>query len=124
MSAALDIHDIPTPALLVDADAFEHNVRTMGEALPGGRLRPHVKAFKSTALAGELAAAGHRAFCAATPKEVVGMAASGLGEDLLLANETVDLDRLRATGRAVWADRFEAAGWPRTGGRGPAVLAP
>ena len=96
MSAALDIHDIPTPALLVDADAFEHNVRTMGEALPGGRLRPHVKAFKSTALAGELAAAGHRAFCAATPKEVVGMAVSGLGEDLLLANETVDLDRLRA----------------------------
>ena len=34
------------------------------------------------------------------------------------------LDRLRATGRGVWADRFEAAGWPRTGGRGPAVLAP
>jgi arylsulfatase A-like enzyme len=34
------------------------------------------------------------------------------------------LDRLRATGRGVWADRFEAAGWPQAAGRGPAVLAP
>lgn len=86
----MNIYDIPTPALLVDADAFEHNVRTMSEALPGDRLRPHVKAFKSTSLARELAAAGHRTFCAATPKEILGLAA-GLGDDLLLANEVLDL---------------------------------
>jgi D-threonine aldolase len=92
----MNIRDVPTPALLVDADAFEHNVRTMSEALPGNRLRPHVKAFKSTSLALELAAAGHRAFCAATPKEILGLAAAGLGDDLLLANETLDLVKLRA----------------------------
>jgi D-serine deaminase-like pyridoxal phosphate-dependent protein len=92
----VNVHDLPTPALLVDADAFEHNVRTMGEALPGDRLRPHVKAFKSTALARELAAAGHRTFCAATPKEVLGLAGAGLGDDLLLANEVLDPGRLRA----------------------------
>jgi D-serine deaminase-like pyridoxal phosphate-dependent protein len=92
----VNVRDIPTPALLVDADAFEHNVRTMSEALPGDRLRPHVKAFKSTSLARELAAAGHRTFCAATPKEIIGLAAAGLGDDLLLANETLDLAKLRS----------------------------
>jgi D-serine deaminase-like pyridoxal phosphate-dependent protein len=89
------IHDLPTPALVVDADAFTHNVATMGAAWPGPSLRPHVKAFKSTAVARELAAAGHRSFCAATVREVAGLAAAGLGEDLLLANEVLDADRLR-----------------------------
>jgi D-serine deaminase-like pyridoxal phosphate-dependent protein len=53
-----------------------------------------VKAFKSTALARRLADAGHRAFCCATVREVEGMAAAGLGEDLLLANEVLDARRL------------------------------
>lgn len=92
----VNVHDLPTPALLVDADAFEHNVATMAEARPGDRLRPHVKAFKSTALARELVAAGHRTFCAATPKEVIGLAAAGLGHDLLLANEVLAPVALRA----------------------------
>jgi D-serine deaminase-like pyridoxal phosphate-dependent protein len=90
------LRDVPTPALVVDLDAFEHNVRTMSAAHPGARLRPHVKAFKSTALAAELAAAGHRGFCAATPKEILGLAAAGLGDDLLLANQSIDPTRLRA----------------------------
>lgn len=92
----MNVHDLPTPALLVDVDAFEHNVATMAELHPGARLRPHVKAFKSTALAHELARAGHHTFCAATPREVVGLAAAGLGQDLLLANEVVDPRALRA----------------------------
>jgi D-serine deaminase-like pyridoxal phosphate-dependent protein len=92
----VDVHDLPTPALLVDVDAFEHNVATMAALHPGERLRPHVKAFKSTALARELARAGHRTFCAATPREVVGLAAAGLGHDLLLANEVLDPRALRA----------------------------
>jgi D-serine deaminase-like pyridoxal phosphate-dependent protein len=45
------------------------------------------------------AAAGHRAFTCATAREVIGMAAAGLGDDLLLANETVDHERLRAMAR-------------------------
>src|SRR5262245_19990904 len=68
----------------------------MAAALPGARLRPHVKAFKSTALARRLAAAGHRGFCGATVREMEGMAAAGLGEDLLLANEVLDCTRLGA----------------------------
>jgi len=83
-----------TPALIVDADAFEHNLSTMAAALPGARLRPHVKAHKCTALARRQLAAGHHNFTCATIKEVEGMAAAGLGEDLLLANEVLDATRL------------------------------
>ncbi len=38
--------------------------------------------------------AGHRGFTCATVREVEGMAAAGLGEDLLLANEVLDARRL------------------------------
>jgi D-serine deaminase-like pyridoxal phosphate-dependent protein len=87
---------LPTPALVVDADALEHNLTTMAAALPGVTCRPHVKAHKTTALAQRQHALGHTGFTCATPREVIGMAAAGLGDDLLLANETVDPDRLRA----------------------------
>lgn len=90
------VRDLPTPALVVDGPAFEHNVAAVGAVLPGRRLRPHVKAFKSTRLAARLADAGHDAFCCATAAEVTGMAAAGLGADLLLANELVDPVRLGA----------------------------
>jgi D-serine deaminase-like pyridoxal phosphate-dependent protein len=66
----------------------------MAAALPGSRLRPHVKAHKTTALARLQAEAGHRSFTCATVREVEGMAAAGLGEDLLLANEVLDCTRL------------------------------
>ncbi len=88
------VTDIATPALLVDADVLDRNIATMAEALPGPRLRPHVKAHKCTGLAQRQAAAGHRAFTCATIRECEGMAAAGLGDDLLLANEVLDATRL------------------------------
>jgi D-serine deaminase-like pyridoxal phosphate-dependent protein len=88
------VTDIATPALLVDADVLDRNIATMAEALPGPRLRPHVKAHKCTGLARRQAAAGHRTFTCATIRECEGMAAAGLGEDLLLANEVLDATRL------------------------------
>ena len=90
------IHDIGTPALLVDAEALEANLAHFAKALPGPRLRPHVKAHKCTALARRQAAQGHQGFTCATVREMVGMAEAGLGDDLLLANEVVDADRLLA----------------------------
>jgi D-serine deaminase-like pyridoxal phosphate-dependent protein len=88
--------DLITPALLVDVPTFDRNLAAMDAVLPGTRLRPHVKAFKSTALAARLHADGHTGLCAATPKEIEGLAAAGLGDDLLLANETLDTARLGA----------------------------
>ena len=90
----MKVHDLPTPSLLVDVHAFDRNVATMAKRWPGEKLRPHVKAFKSTALAARLAENGHRGFCCATVREMMGMAAAGLGDDLLLANESLDLTRL------------------------------
>ncbi len=93
-------YDLQTPALVVDRAALEANLALMADALPGPRLRPHVKAHKSTALARLQAAAGHHTFTCATIREVEGMAAAGLGADLLLANEVLDTSRL---GRVVAA---------------------
>src|SRR5215472_3616101 len=68
----------------------------MAEALPGPRLRPHVKAHKCSGLARRQADAGNRNFTCATIRECEGMAAAGLGDDLLLANEVLDATRLGA----------------------------
>ena len=92
----MNVHELATPALVIDADAFDRNLATMAAVHPGRRLRPHVKAHKCTSLAAAQQAVGHTTFTCATPREVVGMAAAGVGDELLLANETIDADRLRA----------------------------
>lgn len=96
----MDLDSLPTPALVVDRPALDRNLATMAAALPGDRLRPHVKAHKTTALAGRQRDAGHLGFTCATIREVEGMAAAGLGHDLLLANEVVDARRLGAVATA------------------------
>jgi D-serine deaminase-like pyridoxal phosphate-dependent protein len=88
------IGELPTPCLVVERSIFDANVTAMSAALPGVALRPHVKAFKSTAIARLLADAGHQHFCAATIREIEGLAGVGLGTDLLLANEVLDASRL------------------------------
>ncbi|MDQ3757801.1 MAG: alanine racemase [Actinomycetota bacterium] len=94
------VADLTTPALVVDADALDRNLAAMAAALPGARMRPHVKAHKCTALAHRQRDAGHVGFTCATVREVEGMAAAGLGDDLLLANEVVDARRLGAVVRS------------------------
>ncbi|HTD51175.1 MAG TPA: alanine racemase [Acidimicrobiia bacterium] len=89
------VAELPTPALVIDTVALARNLDTMTAALPGPRLRPHVKAHKCTALAREQARRGHTGFTGATARELLGLARAGL-DDLLLANESVDEQRLRA----------------------------
>jgi D-serine deaminase-like pyridoxal phosphate-dependent protein len=103
------IHDIQTPVLAVDADALERNLATMARALPGARLRPHVKAHKCSQLAAHQAGHGHAAFTCATIAEMEGLARAGLCSDLLLANEVLDARRLGAIdGRVTIAVDSEA----------------
>lgn len=93
---SLSIHDLPTPALIVDGATLERNLETMAAARPGPALRAHVKAHKTTEIARRQVALGHT-LCAATPREIIGLAEAGVGnDDLLLANETVDPTRLAA----------------------------
>ena len=95
----MKLGELATPALVVEAGTLEHNLATMAAALPGGRMRPHVKAHKCTSLAARQRAHGHVGFTCATVAETLGMATAGLGEDLLLANEVVDVARLAALAR-------------------------
>ena len=91
----MHISEVRTPALVVELAALDHNIDTMAAARPGAALRPHVKAFKSTQLARHVRdRAGHRGFCCATLREMEGLVDAGLAEDLLLANETLDVARL------------------------------
>ncbi len=92
----MHVESLPTPALVVDAGVLEGNLAAMAAALPGDRCRPHVKAHKATRLALRQRDHGHHGFTCATPREVLGMAGAGLGDDLLLANEVLDAERLGA----------------------------
>ncbi|MFV0316581.1 MAG: alanine racemase, partial [Microthrixaceae bacterium] len=121
------MNDLTTPALLVDAALLDHNIDAMSQVRPGSRLRPHVKAFKSTVMARHVATrAGHEAFCCATLREMEAMADAGFGTDLLLANETLDTPRLAALAQRGDARVTVAVDSPETieaaKGTGAAVL--
>jgi D-threonine aldolase len=88
--------ELVTPALLLDMTVLDRNLATMAAALPGARLRPHVKAHKCTQLARRQRAIGHPGLTAATIRECEGLVKAGLSEDILLANEVCDASRLGA----------------------------
>jgi D-threonine aldolase len=92
----MDISRLPTPCPVIDLSVMRSNIAAMAVVHPGRTLRPHVKAHKCTAIAAEQVVAGHTTFTCATPREVLGLVAAGVGDDILLANETVDPARLSA----------------------------
>jgi len=92
----MDISRLPTPCPMIDLSVMRSNITAMAVVHPGRALRPHVKAHKCSAIAAEQVAAGHTTFTCATPREILGLVAAGVGEDILLANETVDPARLTA----------------------------
>ena len=51
-------------------------------------------------IAAEQVLKGHNSFTCATPREILGLVKAGVGNDLLLANETVDPQRLAALAAA------------------------
>lgn len=94
------VGDLRTPALVVDFATLNNNIDAMSAVRPADALRSHVKAHKCTSLAAYLAhRSGSGTFCTATLRELDGMIRAGLGADLLLANETLDAEALRAVVR-------------------------
>ena len=73
-------HEIPTPALLIDLDAFEWNLAKMRGHLEARRLgfRPHAKTHKCPAIARRLLDAGARGICVAKLSEAEVFAAAGI----------------------------------------------
>jgi len=90
--------DVDTPALLVDLDAFEHNVALMAKMVASFSVnhRPHAKTHKSTDVARHQIAAGAVGQCCQKVGEAEVLVAGGI-EDVLVSNQIVGprkLDRL------------------------------
>ncbi len=88
-----------TPALIVDLDAFENNVRIMGDYIKaqGLRHRAHAKTHKSVDIAlYQIEQGGACGVCCQKVSEAEAMVAGGI-KDVLVSNQVVDpakLDRL------------------------------
>jgi len=102
----MHIDDLDTPALIAEKPIFEANLEIMSKALPGSRLRPHVKAHQSSFVAKAQNKSGHYSFTCATLKEAEGLIKAGLGKDLLLANECVNINSLKHLQKL--AEHFES----------------
>ncbi len=91
----LPLQELDTPALLLDLDAFEHNVALMSERIRSrGKLwRPHAKAFKTPAIAHILRRAGAIGVTVAKVSEAEVMVAGGI-EDVLIAHLVVGDSKL------------------------------
>jgi D-serine deaminase-like pyridoxal phosphate-dependent protein len=84
----MEMQQIPTPALLVDLDAMEFNLRLMAEFFAGkeAKLRPHFKNHKVPLLAWKQLRMGAVGITCATVREVEILIAHGV-DDILIANE-------------------------------------
>jgi D-serine deaminase-like pyridoxal phosphate-dependent protein len=87
--------DIPTPALLLDLDAFEQNIRTMASHLKARHkaFRPHGKTHKCPAIARALIEAGAVGCCAARLSEAEVFADHGI-RALLVTTAVVGRDKI------------------------------
>jgi D-serine deaminase-like pyridoxal phosphate-dependent protein len=106
---------VDTPALVLELDAFEANLRRLGESLAGRavKVRPHAKSHKCPQIAMRQIALGAVGVCCQKVSEAEALVEGGVG-DVLIANEvvgSVKLTRLAALARqarlAVCADNAE-----------------
>lgn len=88
----MKLADLPTPALVVEIDAMERNIKRMADFFAEGpcKLRPHFKAHKTPAIARrQLAAGSCVGLTCATVDEAEVVVAEGLTDDVLIANQLV-----------------------------------
>lgn len=83
--ATLNKGNLPTPALVLDLDLFEANVKAMAEHCrrAGRGFRPHAKTHKCPEIARRQMAAGALGICAATVPEAEALVAAGITGVLL-----------------------------------------
>ena len=108
-------NEIPTPALLLDLDAFETNIARMAQAAKaaGKQLRPHAKAHKCVEIARRQLEAGACGVCVATVSEAEMMSRAGI-TGLLLTSPVADplkIDRIVNTGAMVVVDHLRQVRW-------------
>jgi D-serine deaminase-like pyridoxal phosphate-dependent protein len=88
--------DIPTPALLLDLDAFEDNIRKMAAHLAARHkhFRPHAKTHKCPEIARRLLDAGAVGVCAARLSEAEVFADHGIA-GLLITTAVIGDEKIR-----------------------------
>lgn len=96
----MPLADVDTPSLLIDLDAFEHNLRKMADAVAkaGVKLRPHAKTHKSPVIGLKQMALGAVGLCCQKVSEAEAMVEGGV-PDVYVSNEVMGarkLDRLAA----------------------------
>ena len=100
----MDLKDVGTPALIIDLDAFERNVKKMRDFIEvhGIRHRAHAKTHKSADIAlYQIEKGGACGVCCQKVSEAEALVAGGV-KDVLVSNQVVDpkkLDRLAAMAR-------------------------
>jgi D-serine deaminase-like pyridoxal phosphate-dependent protein len=89
------LEQLDTPALIVDAKQYEHNIATCFAQFAKTKVsvRPHLKTAKSPIIAKHLLQAGARGFCVAKIAEAEIMAAHGI-EDILITTEIVGAPKI------------------------------
>ena len=92
-----NVSELPTPALVLDLDALEFNLRELPRILAktGTRYRAHGKGHKSIEIARRQVAAGAVGICCQKLSEAEIFAEGGI-VDILLTNEVVDAVKLKA----------------------------
>jgi 3-hydroxy-D-aspartate aldolase len=92
----MPLDEVDTPALVIDLDAFERNLRRLPERIAGRavRLRPHAKTHKCPVIALQQVAEGAVGVCVQKVGEAEAMVHGGV-RDVLVTNEIVGRQKLR-----------------------------
>jgi 3-hydroxy-D-aspartate aldolase len=92
----MKLDEVDTPALIVDLDAFERNLKRLAERVgtSGVRLRPHAKTHKCPVIALKQIELGAVGVCVQKVGEAEAMVYGGV-KDVYVSNEIVGASKLR-----------------------------
>ena len=91
----MSLEEVDTPALLIDLDAFERNLRHLAKAVEGSeaRLRPHAKTHKCPVIGRRQMALGAVGVCCQKVGEAEAMVYGGVS-NVLVSNQVVGATKL------------------------------
>jgi len=94
--SGMPLNEVDTPALMIDLDAFERNLRRLADRVQGTsvRLRPHAKTHKCPVIALKQIELGAVGVCCQKVSEAEAMVYGGV-PDVLVTNEIVGRQKLR-----------------------------
>src|ERR1700730_3935887 len=92
----MPLDEVDTPALVIDLDAFERNLRRLSESVPRrpGQAPPHAKTHKCPIIALKQVELGAVGVCVQKVSEAEAMVYGGVW-DVLVTNEVVGRQKLR-----------------------------